>query len=370
MNLSDKLFAILQEQYRSSDSLSRTALLGLSREVNEDLISALANNPNRKILDRAGRTVPIVFVNNEDQDIVQDINNRWRIPGSSLAFATCDAARAEFKKAWQTDYRQKGYGRGGQSFAVDVRNEAEQPVIYLAASKADLGASIDSAVVSFGFFPPETEVDGCGFFLESDFFLGLLPKVECETNKNWPADYSKYLKPIFDEMSNPDMAWGLLKRLNTAANESGVIDLRTFESILGVPSSEKHRLSQKILQMQTALMGSLSEMLSTSERDALFEKLEEELPGNMAEVQAFKEQVLQIDAQGAVEDCVFEMFAGEARNNASGDRIEAAWWPCLTLDVLERALPGQTAALKVNVSGQVVLRETRCRFRLNQMIPM
>ncbi len=77
MNLSDKLIALIQEQYRTNDSLSRAALLGLSREVNEDLISSLANNPDRRIRDRFDRVVPVVFVNNENLDIFQDVNNRW-----------------------------------------------------------------------------------------------------------------------------------------------------------------------------------------------------------------------------------------------------------------------------------------------------
>ena len=266
MSLSEKLFNLIQAKYLENESISRSALVGLSAEVNADLLQLFIDNRDKRIKTKDGRIVPVILIARPDVEIVQAADQRWYIPGVDVGFETQGDAVAEYRSRFQDGYVERGWGRGWQDFAVLVRNNPEAPVVYLATVRGDLNASVDTATVTFGFLPTTNVGDGCGYFLTDEFFLGLLPRVDCDQAKEWPQDYVKLLKPVFDEVSNPDHVWKLAKVMNLVADRNNKIPCRELESILGFPNSENARLKESMLKRQLSLMGLLSEILASPEK--------------------------------------------------------------------------------------------------------
>ena len=354
MKLSEKLFSLIQEKYNNSDTLCRTALIGLSSKVNDDLIEYLIENPGKRIYDKQGRIVPLVQIVNNEKSIILLENDKWCIFWENVSFPTREKALNEYQRKYQEGYRNKGWGRGEQNFALHVRNDdPDAPVVYLAAEQSELIASLDKTTTSFGLHHTANEGEGCGYFLKDDFFLELLPNVECEFGKKWPYDFANVLKPILDECTSPDQAWNLLERLNAASDQSDTINLSLFESILGLPNSNKTRLSLKTLQNQIVLMSNMVEMLSSAERDTLFARLEEEFPNDLS-VKQFRDHIVEAESRASIDDSIFMTYAGKARDKNNSNTIVESWWHKITIDVLERVLPGQSSSLFVNVSGQLL----------------
>lgn len=353
MKLPEKLFTLIQDKYASSDTLSRTALLGLSSKANDDLLAFLAANSDKRIHDKTGTLVPIILIVDDKRIICHLDNDGWCVRGQNTFFPSREEALAECRRSLQDGYKTRGWGCGGQDFAVRVRNDdPSAPVVFLAAEQSDLNASITTATTIFGFNLAANDEDGCGYFLDDEFYLGLLPKVECEPSKKWPTDYAKLLKPIYEECTSPDQAWLLLERLNAAADQSDTITVPVLESILGLPNSTKTRISDKTLQEQTALMSSMSEMLASIEREAFFARLEDEFPGDPNPVRCFKSHILESGSRTSIEASIFATYAGKARSESAGTAFFEPWWEKFTIDILEHILPGQKSNLSVDVTGQ------------------
>lgn len=354
MNLAEKLFSLIQGKYDNSENLSRVALLGLSPKINDDLIAFLASNPRKRIHDKSGRLVPLVLIVDDEKCVLHLENGTWHILGEDDVFPTHEEALAAYRRKYQQEYKTQGWGRGGQDFAVRVRNDdPSAPVVFLAAEQSDLNASLTTTTVSFGFQLVASAEDGCGYFLDDDFYLGLFPRVECELSKKWPGDFIKILKPVFEECTSPDQAWCLLERLNIAAGPTDTISIPLFEAIMGLPNSTKARVSVKTLQSQIVLMTNMSEMLASPERDALFARLEEEFPDDLEPVKHFKSHVLDVESRVSIDNSIFSTYSGSARIANGANTVVEPWWKCFTIAVLERVLPGQKSNLSVSVSGQL-----------------
>lgn len=354
MKLPEKLFALIQDKYASSDTLSRTVLLGLSSKANNDLLAFLAANSDKSIHDKAGTLVPIILIVDDEKIICHLDNHGWCVRGQSTFFPSREEALAECRRSFQDGYKTRGWGCGGQDFAVRVRNDdPSAPVVFLAAEQSDLNASITTTTTTFGFNLAANDEDGCGYFLDDEFYLGLLPKVECEPSKKWPTDYAKLLKPIYEECTSPDQAWLLLERLNAAADQPDTISVPVFESILGLPNSTKTRISVKTLQEQTALMSSMSEMLASIEREAFFSRLEDEFSDDPDPVRCFKSHILESGSRTSIEASIFATYAGKSRSESIETAFFEPWWEKFTIDILGHVLPGQKSNLSVDVTGQV-----------------
>lgn len=353
MKLSEKLFALIQDKYANSDTLSRTVLRGLSAKVNEDLLAFISDNPDRRVYDKAGTLVPIILIVDDERIIYHLDNNGWCVRGHSTFFSSRAEALAEYRRSFQDGYKTRGWGCGGQNFAVRVRNDdPSAPVVFLAAEQSDLNASITTTTTTFGFNPAANDEDGCGYFLDDEFYLSLLPKVECEPAKQWPTDYAKLLKPIYEECTSPDQAWSLLEILNAAADQSDTISAPILESIFGLPNSSKTRVSVKTLQEQTTLMSSMSEMLASIERDAFFARLEDEFSDDPDPVHRFKNHILESGSRSSIEASIFATYAGKSRSESVETTYFEPWWSKFTIDILEHVLPGRKSNLSVDVMGQ------------------
>lgn len=348
MTLSEKLFNLVQDKYLGSESISRSALVGLSAEVNAELLQMLVDNPDKRIRTKDGRIVPLILIARPESEIVQSADQLWRIPGVDDSFGTYEEAVAHYKSLCQDGYAERGWGRGWQDFAVIVRNTPDAPVVYLATGRGDLNASVDTATVTFGFLPQSNVGDGCGYFLTDEFFLGLLPQVDCDQGKNWPNGYTKLLKPIFEELSTPDDVWRLAKVMNLAADKKNKIPCRVLEAILGIPNSENLRLKESMLKRQMSLMVHLSEILASPEKAAFYERLRDELGDDSHYVDLFEDYILRRSAAASIEDCIYTTYSGIARCSRVGAFICEPWWEVFTVALLERVLTVQDpAAFKV-----------------------
>lgn len=345
MNLADKLFNIIQAKYQGTESMSRSALIGLSSEVNADLIKLLMDDPNKRIKTRDGRVVPMILVARTEREIVQDDDQSWHIPGSEDAFDSYDEAYREYVSTCQNGYAERGWGRGWQDFAVLVRNNPETPVVYLASVRGDLNASIDTAIVTFGFLPQTNIGDGCGYFLTDEFFLDLLPRVECESGMAWAKDDDcvKFLKPILEEMQIPDQVWKLVKVLNLVSGSKDKISCHMLEAILGVPNSENVRLKKSMLKRQKALMDQLADILASPEKAAFYERLRDELGDEAHYVDTFEAYILRCSTASSVEDTIHEIYSGAARRLEDSTFDCEPWWPVFTVALLEKVLTMQEA---------------------------
>ena len=355
MKLSEKLFALMQDKYANSDTLSRSVLLGLSEKVNKDLLAFIRDNPGKRVYDKKGTLVPIILIVNDEDVICHHGNDGWCVRGKRMLFSSREEALAEYRRSFQDGYKTRGWGFGGQDFAVRVRNDdPSAPVVFLAAEQSDLNASITTTTELFGFTLAANDEDGCGYFLEDEFYLGLFRKIECEPGKKWPADYAKLLKPIYEECTSPDQAWALLERLNASSDQSDTISIPVFESILGFPKSTETRVSVKTLQEQTALMSSMSEILASTERDAFFARLEDEFSDDPAPVRCFKNHILESGSRTSIETSIFATYAGKSRSESVEAEYFEPWWKKFTIDILGHVLPVRKSNLSVKVTGQSV----------------
>lgn len=355
MTLSEKLFDLIQAKYLENESISRSALVGLSAEVNADLLQLLVDNQDKRIKTSDGRIVPVILIARPEIEIVQAADQQWHVPGFDIGFETREEAAVEYRSRCQDGYAERGWGRGWQDFAVLVRNKPEAPVVYLATARGDLNASVDTATVTFGFLPTTNVGDGCGYFLTDDFFLGLLPRVDCDQAKEWPRDYVKHLKPVFEEISAPDHVWKLAKVMNLVADRNNKIPCRVLEAILGLPNSENARLKESMLKRQLALMVHLSEILASPEKSAFYERLRDELGSESHYVDQFEDYVLRRSAATSIEDCIYATYAGVARSLTTDSFVCEPWWEVFTVAILERVLTVQDpAAFKVDALNALV----------------
>lgn len=356
MKLVIKLFDFIQHQYDISENLRRAALVGISEDVCRDLLEYVMEDEAHRIYDKQGRIVPIIFPVDMENDIQQTKDGLWSIPSVTLPVNSYKEATELYKRECQIDYEKRGWGRGDRRiFCTDVRNRASQedrPVLFLATDIKDLNTSIVSAVTPFGFQTDAHEGDGCGYFLQDDFFLKLLPKIKHEKEKQWPSDYVACLKTVFDEFSGPNDAWNILSALNNAADDDDTISLQRFESIIGLPNSCSNRLQIQTLREQSSMIKTIADLLASGQRDILFERLNETLSENTELVESFRNYVLERSAITAIEDSPHELFAGRARNRSIFS-VEP-WWEKITLEVLDKALPGQISNLKVSVSDALL----------------
>ena len=357
MKLERKLFRLIQNKYDESESISRTALIGLSSAVNRNMINSLASDSSLCIKVKDGRIVPIILVVDDSRGVQLGVDRMWQVFGLSEKFEEYGEALEAYYKNCQEGYQDRGWGCGGQRFAVSVRNVPDTPVVYLATAKGDLNASIDTSIVTFGFLPTTNEGDGCGYFLGDEFYLSLLPRVACETSFAWPKDYAKTLRPVFDEMSNADMAWQLMSALNERTIDADKLPCCRLEAILGLPNSEQERLTSSMLKRQFSLMKMMSEILSTPEKSLLFDRLKAELVGHEDIVDLFSEYILRESAVAAIEDNIFSIYAGRARNVGSFEFETEPWWNYFTVQILERVLTmadNVSSTFKVKAMDQLV----------------
>ena len=338
MNLERKLFHLVQEKYDDAESISRAALIGLSPAVNRNMINSLALDPSLRVKDKDGRIVPIILVTEDSRVIQLGADQMWQVLGLSEKFEAFEEASRAYYKYCQEGYQDRGWGCGGQRFAVSVRNIPDAPVVYLATARGDLNASLDTSIVTFGFLPTPNEGDGCGYFLGDEFYLSLLPRVPCETSLIWPKDYAKALRPVFDEMSNADLAWQLMSALNERIVDDDKLSCCRLEAILGLPNSEQRRLTSAMLKRQFSLMKMMAEILSSPEKSVFYERLKAELPGQEEIVDLFSEYILRKSAVAAIEDNIFSIYAGRARNIDSSGFETEPWWEYFTVSILERVL--------------------------------
>lgn len=356
MKLVIKLFDFIQHQYDISENLRRSALVGISEDVCRDLLEYVMEDVAHRIHDKQGRIVPIIFPVDIEDDIQQTKDGLWSVPGVSFPVHSYKEATELYKRECQIGYEERGWGRGDRRiFCTDVRNRASQedsPVLFLATDIKDLNTSIVSAVTPFGFQTDAHEGDGCGYFLQDDFFLKLLPEIKHEKDKQWPSDYIMSLKTAFDEFSGPNDAWNILSALNDAADEDDTISLQRFEAIIGLPNSCANRLQIQTLREQCSMIKTIADLLASGQRDILFERLNEALSENTEVVESFRNYVLERSAIAAVEDSPHELFAGRARNRSVFSA--EPWWEKITLEILDKALPGQVSNLKVSVSDALL----------------
>ena len=151
MNLERKLFHLVQEKYDDAESISRAALIGLSSAVNRNMINSLALDPSLRVKDKDGRIVPIILVTEDSRVIQLGADQMWQVLGLSEKFEAFEEASRAYYKYCQEGYQDRGWGCGGQRFAVSVRNIPDAPVVYLATARGDLNASLDTSIVTFGF---------------------------------------------------------------------------------------------------------------------------------------------------------------------------------------------------------------------------
>ena len=357
MNLSEKLFDLIQAKYQGSESISRSALVGLSSEVNADLLKLLMDNPQKRIRTRDGRVVPVVLVARLENEILQASDQTWHIPGSDSAFSTYNEAYQEYVFSCQKGYMERGWGRGWQDFAVLVRNNLETPVVYLATARGDLNASIDTATVTFGFQPRTNVGDGCGYFLTDEFFLDLLPRVDCEREMEWPRgdECIKFLMPIFEEMRTPDQAWKIMKVLNLVSSGQDSVPCHMLEAILGVPNSQCNRLKKSMLKRQKALMDRLADVLASPEKVVFYERLRDELGDLSCNVDMFEDYMLKCSAGFSIEDSIYEAYSGMARRSDEDMFLCEQWWNVLTVDLFEKVLTIQDPpSFKVDALNAIV----------------
>ena len=356
MKLANKLFNFIQQQYRISQNLSRSALVGVSDNVCRDLLEYVMKDVSARIYDKQGRVVPIIFSVEQEEDILQTSDGQWFVPGVDYPLNTIGEAIERYKATCQDDYETRGWGRGDKRiFCTNVRNRASQedlPVVFLATNIKDLNKSIESAVTPFGFKTDAHDGDGCGYFLHDDFFLSLFPRIKHENGKQWPSDYIICLKNAFDEFSDPDKCWEILSALNNSADEDDTIPLRKFEAILGLPCSCSDRLQISILKQQDTTINAIAEILASGQRDILFDRLRETLAENTEAVESFQGYVLKRSALKAVEDSPYELLAGCARNRLAFST--EPWWDIITLEVWEKVLPSQISNLRVTVSDALL----------------
>ncbi len=338
MNLSEKLLTVIQAKYNDSGSIARSALIGMSSEVNADILSMLMSNADRRIRDKDDAIVPVVLIAPPEQEIKRSGDGLWRIPFSDDGYESEEDARVAYRDSCQKDYQVKGWGRGWQDFAVKVRNIPDAPVVYLATSRGDLNASVDSAIVTFGFLPTPNEGDGCGYFLSDAFYLGLLPDVGHDRGKSWPDDYVKSLRPIYDELADPNQAWSLLKILNAATDVDGQIKCSRLEAILGLPNSGQERFTVTMLSRQISLVNSMASILSSPEKNLFYERLKAELPGQESLVDQFAEYIQHKSAAASIEDSMFITYSGRARILQNESFCVEPWWEPFTVALLERVL--------------------------------
>ena len=356
MKLAIKLFNFIQQQYEISQNLSRSALVGISEDVCRDLLSYVMNDASARIYDKQGRIVPIIFSVDIEKDILQTKDGRWEVPSVALPVDSYDKAIELYQKKCQMGYETRGWGRGDKRiFCTEVRNRASQedfPVLFLATDIKDLNKSIESAVSQFGFQTDAHDGDGCGYFLQDDFFIDLIPEIKHDDAKKWPEDYISYLKNAFDEFSDPNKAWDILGALNNATDDDNTIPLEKFEAIIGLPYSNSSKLQMQTLRDQNAMIKTVAEILASGQREVLFERLGEVLSEDNEIVESFQKYVLERSNTSMVEDSPHELFAGCARNRHEFS-VEP-WWKLISFDVLEKALPGQISNLKVSVSDALL----------------
>lgn len=343
MKLTEKLLESIRENFKTSDSASRFALIGLSPEINKSILQYLESHPNAVIKDKEGNIIPVIFVTSESEEIIQVDDEQWTIADTELVFPTKKDALQKYQELYQNNYETKGWGKGSQNFAVSVRNKSGVSAFYLATTREDLNASINTATVQFGFLPTIVDSDGCGYFLEDDFYLSLFPQIPFE-NGNQLKDYTSSLRPIFEEMTSPKMAWDLLKALNDGADNSGKITCEKFEAILGLPYSTNALVKDLMLTRQKRLISSLIGKLLSTEREIFFDRLRSELPEREGLIDLFEAYILHAIANTSIDDCKYAVYAGCARTSINGSVDLEPWWKILTVELLERIEDEQSSS--------------------------